>query len=143
MQLLQRLNGQTSNILKNEVCLFCESRRYFPRMQNKKRRTRRQPLPFWSPRIKHYMKLKIRDQAKRQQPVQPVRLEPDRPRIDNDPDPFAYQLHPQNLYPSYKFDEWPLYPGIRPDQFRYGMCWMKVKFPSNSTQFMDDIDILY
>ena len=67
------------------------------------------------------MKLKVRDVAKRQQPVQPVRLEPDRPRTDHDPDPFAYKLNPENLYPIYKFEGWPLAPGIRPDQLRYGV----------------------
>jgi len=29
-------------------------------------------------------------------------------------------MGPGNLYPIYKFEEWPLFPGIRPDQFRYG-----------------------
>ena len=108
------------------------SRRYFPRMQNKKRRTRRIPLPPYSPRIDRFMKLKVRDVAKRQQPVQPVRLEPDRPRTDNDPDPFAYKLNPENLYPIYRFEGWPLSPGIRPDQLRYGECSLSLSLSVHS-----------
>ena len=120
MQLVQRASCPTYSQRIIEPCLFNESRRYFPKMQNKKRRTRRIPLASYHPRIKKYMKLQIRDEARKHQPVQPTRLEPDRQRIDNDPDPFGYKFNPESLYPIYKFEEWPLFPGIRPDQFRYG-----------------------
>ena len=120
MQLLQRGSIQSTKSII-EPCLFCENRRYFPKMVNKKRRTRRQPLSYHHPRIDKFMKLRMRDEARKHQPVQPSRLEPDRPRIDNDPDPFAYKFSPESLYPIYKFEEWPLFPGIRPDQFRYGI----------------------
>mmetsp|Transcript_17094 Transcript_17094/g.26643 ORF Transcript_17094/g.26643 Transcript_17094/m.26643 type:complete len:277 (+) Transcript_17094:14-844(+) len=122
MHLVQRLNvGVSAQLLRaNEACLFNEQRRYFPKLKDKKRKTRRIPLPPWHPRIARYMKIKQRDNAKRVQPVQPMRVQPDRPRIDNDPDPFAYKFAPEMLYPIHKFEDWPLYPGIRSDQLRYG-----------------------
>jgi len=85
-------------------------------MANKK--LRREKLPKRHSRKVKYKELKAQQYAQRLQPIKISRPTPDRPRIDNDPDPFAYKLDPQSIYPSYSFEEWPLHPGIRPDQFR-------------------------
>ena len=69
-----------------------------------------------------YRLLRLQQKTKRNQPVQPMRLTSDRERENRDPDPFNIVNEPENIYPLYKFEEWPLHPGIRYDQFRYGFC---------------------
>ena len=91
----------------------------------KNKRLRRLREPPGRPPIKQrraYYAWKMQQYAKRSHPVVPIRLTTDRERETRDPDPFNVVNEPENVYPLYKFEEWPLHPGIRPDQFRYGFC---------------------
>ena len=99
---------------------FCSKKKkpHVP-MKHKDKRTRKLTLPKSHPRVQSYMAIRIRDEAKKKEPIQPFREEPDRPRMDNDPDPFNIKLKPETIHPQYYFKEYPLHPGIKPDQLRY------------------------